>query len=354
MAGFTFAPLSSRIRQKLPGGRALEASATETIIVCPAENQGMRPAVYPDGELERITGVHEFSAGLDDEVHLATRDHVEHTCTIAMRLRNVHLASGQLCNNSSLKRLTFGHSPAAPMRTRRMDETVAFCSTAAGNDYFAHFLLDDATTAILGTEWGMPVFGGSMKARTSQMFDYLSYCEVPYTEMAATYFRDLWLFTDHAQKSHRRARLQKLRDRLGDRFSGIQPANPAYIRRDTTGSQRVLENESEIEAELSKRGFNIVDPEAMTTEQVCRMLSQTSLVVGVEGSQLVHGLLNMRPGGGLLCIQPAARFNAVYRGFCNSMGLEWGFVVAEGTADRFRVPTARLLAAIDATLEVAG
>ena len=89
----------------------------------------------------------------------------------------------------------------------------------------------------------------------------------------------------------------------------------------------------------------------MTTDEICRLLHNSPLVVGVEGSQLAHGILNLRAGGALLCIQPAARFNAVFRGFSNSVGLDWGFVVADGTAENFQAPVERLLYVIDRLLE---
>ncbi len=353
MAGVTFAPLSSRILQRLPGARPLEACAAETVQICAAEEQSMRAAIFPVGDLERITGVHEFSAGLQDEIHLATRDCVHHTATLAMHLRNVVLSAGQLCNGRSMKRLTFGKVPFSPAWVTDSETPVALCSSAAGNDYFAHFLLDDASTALLGSNFGQPVCGGSLRPRTAQMLDYLQYCEVPCAAAAATRYRDLWLFTDHSQNSHRRARLQQLRDRLRSRFAAGAANAPAYIRRGAAGSRRALQNEAEVEALLQERGFNIVDPESMSAAEICQLLNQSPLVVGVEGSQLAHGVLNLRPGGGLLCIQPAARFNAVYRGFCNSLELIWGFVVAAGSADQFQVSPAALLATIDRMLEAA-
>ncbi len=353
MAGVTFAPLSSRVLQRLPGARPLEACAIETIQICAAEEQAMPAAVFPAGDLERITGVHEFSAGLQDEIHLATRDCVQHSATLAMHLGNVVLTTGQLCNGRSMKRLTFGKVPFTPARVGYSDTTVALCSSAAGNDYFAHFLLDDASTALLGSDFGQPICGGSLRPRTAQMLDYLQYCEVPCAAAAATRYRNLWLFTDHSQNSHRRARLQRLRERLRGRFAAGAANAPAYIRRGTAGSRRTLQNEVEIEALLQDRGFSIVDPETMSAAEICQMLNQSPLVVGVEGSQLAHAVLNLRPGGGLLCIQPAARFNAVYRGFCNSLELMWGFVVAAGTADQFHVSPTALLATIDRMLEAA-
>ena len=354
MTLLTVAPLSSRLFQRFPQAVELTACASESTVVHAAEDQPMRPAFFPAGELERITGVHEFSAGLEDEVNLATRDEVHHTATIAWRLKNIFLAAGRLCNYRSYKRLTFRTLPLMPMRTELVDETVAFCSSDAGNDYFAHFLLDDATTALLGEEFGRVVFGGNMKPRTSQMIDYMDFFDVSFSEASAAKFRDVWIFTDHPQNAHRRERLKTLCRRVRAKFADKQQPAPAYIRRGESGMSRKLENETEIEALLISRGFRIIDPESMTTSEICSQLNNSPLIVGVEGSQLAHGLLSLRPGGGMLCIQPAGRFNAMLRSFCNSLDMEWGFVVAEGSDTQFRVCEKRLLQTIDAILERGG
>lgn len=347
----SLAPFTSRLAQRLPGSRPLDSYAVESVVICGAEEQPMRAAVYPDGELDRVTGVHEFSGGLADELHLATRELVQHTETIARRMRDVIVTDGLLCNHRAYRRLTFGRPTAGPVAIQQVDETVAFCSTDAGNDYFAHFLLDDATTALLGAEFGQVVFGGVSAGRTAHCRDYMSRFNIQYTESASARFRDLWWFTDHPQNSHRRARLEQLRARLRAHYAPAPTVAPVYLQRGSSGSPRVLDNEAEIETLLSARGFAIIDPETLTADELCRHINGARLVVGIEGSQLAHGLLNLHPGGGLLCIQPAARFNAVFRSFCNSAGLDWGFVVAEGTAERFSVSADRLLAVADRLLE---
>jgi Glycosyltransferase 61 len=348
----SFAALSSRVLNRLAGCKALEDFACETHVLCQPEDEAMRPAIYAPGEIDRITGVHEFSAGLEDEIHLATRDSVHHTETVAYRLRNICLMDGQLCNYRSYRQLRFGRLGVTPPRwLEEITETAALASTAAGNDYFAHFLLDDIPTALLGQQFGLAVFGGARRPRTAHMLDYLKLLDAPYQEVKHAWFRDLWIFKDYPQTSHRRVRLQQLRSTLSERFRPGGDSAPTYIRRGNSGSKRMLANEAEIEALLAARGFNIIDPEALTAAQICAALNGSPLVVGVEGSQLVHGILNLRSGGTLLCIQPASRFNAVYRGFTNTLDLNWGFVVADGTTDSFRIPTERLLTAVELTLE---
>ena len=101
-------------------------------------------------------------------------------------------------------------------------------------------------------------------------------------------------------------------------------------------------------------GFTIFDPETGALEQISARLNDSPLVVGVEGSQMVHGLLHLADDGVLLCIQPAARFNAVFRGFANTVGLSGAFVVAEGGLGHFRLCGDRLLATIDLAMARGG
>lgn len=351
MNAISFAPLSSRVLQRLPGSGPFEKYAIESTVICEPEEQRMRPAIYPSGELDHITNVHEFSSGLEHEIFLTTCDWVHHQATVAWRLRNVVLTNGMLCNYKGYKKMAFGRPPFMPAQVERVEETSALCSTDAGNDYFAHFVLDDATTAGIGEKFGRVTFGGSLKPRTQHMLDYLGYFDIPYLEKIHAEFADLWMFTDYPQNSHRRARLKGLQSALAKRFRGKQHPTPVYLKRGESGLERTLENEAEIERLLVARGFRVINPETMTTEELCEQLNGSPLVIGVEGSQLAHAILNMAAGGGLLCIQPAARFNAVYRGFTNSLDLEWGFVVAHGNAHRFRLEANRLMYTVDQMME---
>jgi len=344
----SIAPATSRVMNRLFGYRPLEESAHETVEVCGAEEEGMRPAIHLPHELDRVTGVHEFSAGIEDEIFLATRNRVSHSETLAYRLRDLCLIDDQLCNFRSLKKLSFKKNRARCGAIAEISKTVAICSTAAGNDYFAHFLLDDLSTAMLAPDFGDAILGGAKAQRSEHIRDYRQVFSIDFAEANNIRLIEAWVFKDYAQNSHRRDRLLAMRQRIRSRFpvptTGVAPA---YIRRGASGNQRILENEPEIENILVGHGFKILDPESMTVDQICQQLSGCPLVVGVEGSQLVHGLLNLADNGVLLCIQPAARFNSVYRGFTNTLGLSWGFAVAEGSSDRFHMPHDRLLATID-------
>jgi capsular polysaccharide biosynthesis protein len=108
-----------------------------------------------------------------------------------------------------------------------------------------------------------------------------------------------------------------------------------FIRRGG-GSPRRLINEADVMAALSLRGFTVVDPQALSPEEVARACFGADVVVGVEGSHLAHGLMQMRPGAALVTIQPPDRFNNPFKDFCDASGLTYGFVVAEAAGEGFR------------------
>ena len=62
------------------------------------------------------------------------------------------------------------------------------------------------------------------------------------------------------------------------------------------------------------------------------------MVVGVEGSQLSVPLLALRPGAGLLLIQPPQQVNGIYKGISDALGVRVAMIVAEEDGDgAFRI-----------------
>jgi hypothetical protein len=85
----------------------------------------------------------------------------------------------------------------------------------------------------------------------------------------------------------------------------------------------------------------------MSVGELVEKINGTNIVVGVEGSQLIHGVLNLKENGTLLCIQPPDRFNAIYRPFTEAVNLYWAFVIGNGNRHNFTVSITDLLATID-------
>ena len=351
MGRLTLAPVWSRIRQSILGNRPLEELAVERVIVCPEESAEISPPIHLPDQLDLIRGVHEFSAGLDDELRLATEPAVWHQQTIAYRLKRVALVKGRLSHARSHKALTFRRTYPTPRWLTETVDSAALASSNAGNDYFAHFVLDDIATMRLAQDFSQVVTANLGEPRSAHCEQYLNEFALQPTDIEAAYFKELWVFRDFPQNGHRRSRLRALAGELSARYGGSSEAvPPVFMRRGAKGAARLLTNEPEILEYLVGRGFQVIDPDRSSVSEMCGLLNGSPLAVGVEGSQLAHAVLNLRPGGALVCIQPPDRFNAVYRGFSASLDLRWGFVVGDGGDGRFSLPIERLSRTLDLVL----
>lgn len=343
---FTLALPCSRITSRLFGVRALTDAAVRKVVVCEPEDHAFPgPSITVGDQYSKIRGVHEFGAERDDEILKARTPVLHHGETAAYLLRNVFLVNGTLCTYRDFMHLDYGKPGLQPARIEQEFDVAAMCSTAPGNQFFAHFVFDDACTALMGREFAPPVFANAGRPRTPQMLDYFARFGIALNDLPNARFRELWVFADTSLNSHRIERVRSLRRALVTNTPPVR--RYCYITRGTTGTARALENEAEVIAALEARGFAIIEPEKLTLAELIAQINGAELAVGVEGSHLIHAVMNLRDGGALLCIQPPTRFNAVYRLFTATAGQHWGFVVAEGGTERFRVDVGELLATID-------
>ena len=102
------------------------------------------------------------------------------------------------------------------------------------------------------------------------------------------------------------------------------------IIRGSTGSLRVLDNELAVAEHLAKtRGFAIVDPTQLSAAEVMRTIAGSSIVLGVEGSSMAHGIYAIRDGGTFFILQPPFRFNALYKEYTDCLGLQFAYLVGQ-------------------------
>jgi capsular polysaccharide biosynthesis protein len=113
-----------------------------------------------------------------------------------------------------------------------------------------------------------------------------------------------------------------------------------YLRRGAFGAQdpRVLINGEEVESFLAAQGFAIVDPDRLSSEELCRQMRGASVVVGIEGSHLAHAIYTMASDGVICALQPPRRFNNVYKDYTDCVGMRYAFVVGAPKDGGFVVP----------------
>ena len=96
--------------------------------------------------------------------------------------------------------------------------------------------------------------------------------------------------------------------------------------------------------QLAGLGFRILDPQRDSFETMRNALCHAPLVVGVEGSALVHAIMLMPSDGCLAVIQPPRRFNNLHKGYTDCLGQGYAFTVADEVDGGFHLPVGRLLA----------
>jgi capsular polysaccharide biosynthesis protein len=109
-----------------------------------------------------------------------------------------------------------------------------------------------------------------------------------------------------------------------------------FILRGAAGSRRILRNELEIAERLrDRRGFTIVDPAKQDVPAIVQACAGAGIVVGIEGSALIHGFLVLESGGGVLVLQPPNRFSAINKDLTDRDHQQFGFVVGLPRGDDF-------------------
>ena len=98
-------------------------------------------------------------------------------------------------------------------------------------------------------------------------------------------------------------------------------------------SMRVMVNAAELEAALSARGFEIVEPHRMSVEDQVALMGEAAIVVGPTGAGMTNALFTA-PGATVLEIQPE-NFASFWLGAaCHAAKRDWhGFICASPAPD---------------------
>jgi len=126
-----------------------------------------------------------------------------------------------------------------------------------------------------------------------------------------------------------------------------QSGQKVMLLRGNSGTKRSLVNENEIAEFLSSQGFVIVDPQKMSVDEILFETLGAEIVVGVEGSQLAHGLFPLGAAGTILTLQPPDRFNNVFKDYTDCLGLNYSFVVGNPVTGGFEIRIEDLARTLD-------
>lgn len=313
--------------------RSLESVAEKSWEISPSVTSISPPAYFLPNQLERVTNwafaSEHPSRGMNGgsvNVHRATRGFL---------LKDVWLIDGTLYKDEA-------HSWLLPRVSRlpqlqvecEIDRGAVFC-TASGNKYFGQWLMDDCVTYPIAREEGIPVT--TAQAVNIHTPDYENWLGMKPTRLHNAFFRELVIFDDIGQNRHKHMRFRAMSDQLLSHVK-TSPHPGVFILRGGTGELRLLKNEIELAEYLRvKRGFRILDPAKMDVPSIVASCAGSKVVVGVEGSGLMHGILALQQGGSVLTLQPPDRFVSLYKDLTDRDNQHFAFVVGHAEGNGFRV-----------------
>lgn len=329
-------PLVHMLRSKL--GRAappLESVADTTWDVAPGESRVVPRAHFLPGQLERITGwaFTDEHPGREMEGGIT----VMHAPTRAALVRNVWLVDGVLYARGACSHLRARSSRVPRLRVPQQIDRAAMYCTFGGNRYFGTWLMDDCPTYALACAEGMPVTTDQPVGEHQRTYE--RWLDMAPKRLGDAFFRELVIFSDHGQNASKAQRCRAMRSKL---LAHVEPEpHPGvFLVRGTAGERRILRDELALAEHLrDRRGFRIVDPMALDVPGIAAACAGARMVVGIEGSALMHGVVLLEPGAGILVLQPPERFTTLYKHWADREQQQYGFVVGTREGADFRIDT---------------
>lgn len=341
-------PVTARLRGKWLGNAQISDCASEVVELAPSINREHPAAISLPFEFERVQSVQEeTTTAIElDRLRKGTRPHGP---TIAYRLDSAVLAQGTLYYKGGYNVIRGGSRAITPPRHDRFREA-QLCTNNVIERYFGHWLTDGLLLGLLADQRSLE--GLILKREPwlhEREYRKMSGIENSPTEYALV--ERLWVVDDRGVNDSWIARVKALRDRMQ---SAVTKAGSRRIMltRGETGAPRNLVNSAEVQEELEKRGFEIINPEKETVSRIVGAISSAEIVILVEGSAQSHCTYALPSGSTLLIIQPPSRFNAISKERADAAGYHWAFVVADPHPNGFYLPFDRLLRTFDEILRV--
>lgn len=301
--------------------------------VWPAEKTSIRPAIFDERDLERVTGV-DADSSREIEWRRIRGGPIEYRPVTAFQLRDAVLSGGHLMLATMLRQYVLGPTPYIGIVKKTIEEPALLTVTLNSSRYFGHWLMDELTRVVMASDFGLPV--APPRPRSAHQEAYMKLLGLTQAVHTDTRFRRLTVIDDRTQNSRRRERYLKLRERARSGRVDADVPGVMLLRR-STGVARILTNEEELARRLEQRGFRTLCPTEHSIEHVLNQCMNARVVVGVEGSQLCHALMVMRSGGVLVTLQPPYRFNNILKTYCDALEMQYALIVGHPESDGFSI-----------------
>jgi hypothetical protein len=342
--------LKTKLARKPP--RTLESVAVKTWEIAPGDTSITPPAFFLPNQLERITGW--LFASEHPRRTLEGGITTDHGATRGFLLKDVWLIDGAFYKDSA-------HSWMSPRSSwlprihidNEIDRGAVYC-TAGGNKWFGSWLMDDCVTYPLACAEGVPVTTKKEVNRhaSAQTFiahtpGYENWLGMKPAHVNNTFFRELVIFGDLNNNRNKHLRYRALSDQLLSHVN-VSAHPGVFILRGGSGDPRLLQNEAELAEYLrDRRGFRILDPMKTEVPAIVAACAGARTVVGVEGSQLIHGIVLLQPGCSILTLQPPDRFVSAYKHVADREHQQFGFVVGQARGKGFYIDPVEIERTLD-------
>ena len=309
------------------------------------------PAVYLQASVDRIQRVCDLRVP-ENEWQMMKGGPVEHVATTLEVLKDVEVIGPHVYREG--RRHQIGYlDPACTLSRRPPPERdhlhhASLVTSFAGANYFGTFMHDDLPLELLPNpavlRLGLPTKAYDHEPAYRRALDL-----EPPRRLVRVHVDELEVFADFSQNDSKRARYDELRSRMARSMAvrSRTSSRGVYIRRGRTGQLRLLQNETDIEARLSREGFEIVDPATESADTIMTKTAGAPVIVSVEGSQLSHAIYTMADRGSMVVLQPPDRFSLSYKDFTDCVDMHFGFVVGTLAQQGFQIDIDEVLTIVD-------
>lgn len=329
----------------------LKSVADKSWDIAPGESTVSPAAFYLPGQLERVTGWEgkRFYPYVHPAQTMEGGVCIEQGATRGYLIKDAWLVDGALYKGNASHWLSRKPSTFPRISVDHEIERGAVYCTQNGNSWFGTWLMEDCVTYALACDEGVPVTTAP-SARFplfTQAPAYEDWLDMRPLRLHSAFFRELVLFDDHCNNRSRHARYRAMGQKLLAHVDAA-PHPGVFILRGGDGDLRLLRNEITVAEHLAKtRGFRIIDPLRADVPSIVAACAGAQVVIGVEGSQLVHGVNVLQPGGCVLTLQPPNRFVSYYKYLTDRDHQHFGFVVGLPEGDGFRIDVAEVERTLD-------
>ncbi|WP_372752965.1 glycosyltransferase family 61 protein [Mariniflexile sp.] len=310
-------------------GKLLDSLSIKSWDIAPGTSSMVSQAYYLEGQLDRVTAT---AVTGDPNLLMLGGNERYHPPTRAYLLKDLWMINGNIYKGLHQlllhpryqlpKKLDY----IPPIKIATEIDHAAIYNSYDGYKAFGIWLSDDCTMYPLAAAEGTPVTSDIFAS--PHMRDYRRLLHMTPFKTNAAYLKNAVFFDDDwGNNTSKHERFMAIRHRLLSQFPASKHPG-VFIIRGNSGNSRVMLNEEAMAEQLRESyGFKIVDINKHSVSEILGACAGAQVLVGVEGSHLMHGLMVLEPGTALLTLQPPNRFCGVLKMTTDMEHIHYGFVV---------------------------